>query len=163
MDAEAEGGETIGRLRPGFRSVAGVVPDDVYEALVRLRESEGLTMSQAVGRVLTGWQRARHAPRAGLEPTEGARTTRETADPGRGLEPTETRTVAMGAWQEVVGIVRAVEASPAGLRIVLQDPVGSFAVALPGEPVGHDLLVPGTRVGILRTDRVGAEYVVRGA
>jgi hypothetical protein len=92
VDAREEKGEgdAAGRLKPGQRTVAGVVTDDVYEALLRFQRDLGLSsMSRAVGRALLDW-----TAHAGFKPRAGEAD--PVASPGapEGLKLAETRAAA---------------------------------------------------------------------
>jgi hypothetical protein len=51
-----------GQLRPGFKKVWGVVPNTVYQELVRFQEERGLpNLSQTVGAAVREWARIRRS------------------------------------------------------------------------------------------------------
>ena len=103
MDTSGEEGIPTGRLRPGHRTVAGVVADDVYAALRRSQDERGLpSMSRAVGEALLAWARGRAEPPAGVERSSAGEPPAESTDVGDALKPPEVP-LALEPWQEVAG------------------------------------------------------------
>lgn len=156
--AAAEEARGTGQLKAGRRTVAGVVTQEVYDALVALRRERGIpTMSQAVGDVLQEWARA--GPSAGREPHETLDPRRRASAAEPGFKPTAAREVTLQPWEEVRGVVRDIEQDGPRVRIVLQDGVDTVALNMPMGPRGPPVET-GARVAILRTDGP-REYVVR--
>jgi hypothetical protein len=151
VDTSGEEGIPTGRLRPGHRTVAGVVADDLYAALRRLQDERGLpSMSRAVGEALLAWAMGRAERPTSVERSSTGEPPEESTDAGDALNPLEAP-LALEPWQEVTGRIVRITDEDRGFRVVLATPTGSIAVSLGTRPTGASL-VEGHRVAILRTE-----------
>lgn len=161
MDASGEEGTGTGKLKPGLRTVAGVVTEETHAALLALRRERGIaTISKAVGEALREWAGLREAD--GFKPEAAADRVEGTPGGGPSLRPAETREVTLSPWQEVRGRVRMVAEDGPRVQISLENENGGdeMGIRLPGPRREPELRV-GARVAILRTDEPGREYIVR--
>ncbi len=159
MDTAEEEGRNTGKLKPGQRTAAGVVTQDVYDALLALQRRRRIpTISKTVGEALREW--ARQSDGGGLKPDAGGGGNLGTSDTGDGLKPTQPRDVTLSPWQEVRGLVREVREEGDGVRVVLEERGDLVALRLPRTPPGPRIR-EGATVAILRTDGAGPEFVVR--
>ena len=159
MDAPDEEGSPTGKLKPGQWTVAGVVTQDVFDALTALRAERGIpTTSKAVGEALREWAHARAT--AGFKPLAGGGGTPAGSGGDTGLKPSESREVTLSSWQEIRGRVTEIADEGRHMRLALEDKGSVVVVHLPAS-----FRAPGVRVGatvaILRTDDPVREYLVR--
>ncbi len=156
--SEAEGKGT-GRLKPGLRTIAGVITEETYAALLAMRrEREIPTMSKAVGEALREWALTRSVE--GFKPQRTPDQGTGASGIDSGLKPGHVRVVAIQPWAEVRGLVREVVQDGLRVRVVLEDGGDTFAVVMPDAPCIIEIQV-GMTVAIMRTDDAGREYVVR--
>ena len=159
MDASGEEGTGTGKLKPGLRTVAGVISEEAHAALLALRRERGIsTMSKAVGEALREWAGVREAD--GFKPGGAAERADGTPGGGSSLNPAEPRDVTLSPWQEVRGRVTRVTEDGPRVQVSLEDGGDVMGIHLPGPRRKPELRV-GTRVAILRTDEPGREYIVR--
>lgn len=159
MDAAEEEGRNTGKLKPGQRTVAGVVTQDVYDSLLALQRQRRIpTISKTVGEALREW--ARQSEGGGLKPDAAGGADVGTSGNTNGLKPTQPREVTLSPWQEVRGLLREVQEEGDGVRFVLEERGDLVALRLPRTLQGPRIR-GGATVAILRTDGPGPEFVVR--
>jgi len=159
VDTPDEEGTPTGKLKAGRRTVAGVVTQDVFDALTAFRAERGIpTTSRAVGEALGEWVLARAAGR--LKPLTDRGESPGTSAGDTGFKPLESREVTLSAWQEVRGRVTEIADEGQRVRLALEDGRGVVLLRLPAALREPDVRV-GAHVAILRTDEPGREYVGR--